>query len=85
MIESAPSSVLTIVQEVVVQILRVPLETVTPEARLLEDLEVDSLFVVQLAMALEERFSIEVPEEDIPGLKTIQDLVDYVQSKAEVQ
>ena len=52
-----------------------------PEASLLDDLGADSLDVVELVMALEEEFSIEVPDADVENIRTIQDIVQYVEAK----
>ena len=54
-----------------------------PEANLLDDLGADSLDVVELVMALEEELSIEVPDDDVENIRTIQDIVSYVARKAE--
>lgn len=51
---------------------------VTPEASILEDLGADSLDVVELVMVLEETFEIEVPDEDVEGMRTIGDVERYV-------
>ncbi len=56
-----------------------------PEASLLDDLGADSLAVVELVMALEEEFGIEVPDDDVENIRTIQDIVQYVESKAEAR
>jgi acyl carrier protein len=56
-----------------------------PEASLLDDLGADSLDVVELVMALEEEFSIEVPDDDVENIRTIQDIVQYVEAKAEAR
>jgi acyl carrier protein len=46
-----------------------------------DDLGADSLDIVDIIMEVEEQFDIQVPEEDIPGLKTVEDIVKYVDSK----
>ena len=51
------------------------------ETRIGEDLGADSLDVVELLMAIEEEFSVEIPDEDIESLKTIGDVVEYIQNK----
>jgi acyl carrier protein len=56
-----------------------------PEASLLDDLGADSLDVVELVMALEEEFGIEVPDDDVENIRTIQDIVQYVEGKAEAR
>ena len=57
--------------------------SLVPEANLLDDLGADSLDVVELVMALEEEFGIEVPDEDVEGIRTIGDIVQYVGSRVE--
>ncbi len=54
-----------------------------PEANLLDDLGADSLDVVELIMALEEEFGVEVPDEDVERIRTISDIVDYMSSRVE--
>jgi acyl carrier protein len=56
-----------------------------PEASLLDDLGADSLDVVELVMALEEEFGIEVPDDDVENIRTIQDIVQYVEGRAEAR
>ena len=55
----------------------------SPEASLLDDLGADSLDVVELVMALEEAFSIEVPDEDAENIRSIADICEYVGARAE--
>ncbi|MDX2064606.1 MAG: acyl carrier protein [Fimbriimonadaceae bacterium] len=76
-----PEDVLLGVREVSADVLRVPLEKVEPTSRFIEDLDVDSLYVVQLAIALEDRFSITVPEDEAQTVKTVQEMADLVSSK----
>ncbi len=58
-------------------------KSLVPEANLLVDLGADSLDVVELVMAHEEEFGIEVPDEDVEGIRTIGDIVKYVGSRIE--
>jgi acyl carrier protein len=53
---------------------------VTPEARLYEDLELDSIDAVELIMALEEEFQVTIPDEDAAELTVIGDIVRYIES-----
>ena len=69
-------------REVAVEVLSVEPETVTEDARFKEDLDADSLDLVELVMGLEERFDITVPEEDLEGVATVGQAVDLVLSKA---
>ena len=64
-----------------VDVLSVPEEKVVPEARFAEDLEADSLDLVELVMGLEERFDISVPEEDLEDVATVSQAVDLVMAK----
>ena len=54
---------------------------ITMESRLIDDLGGDSLDMLELIMALEERFSIEVPDEDAAAINTVRDVVEYVKAR----
>ena len=58
--------------------LGIDVETIKPESRLIEDLKADSWDVVEMIMSMEDEFDIQIPDEDLVTLKTIQDAVDYV-------
>jgi acyl carrier protein len=73
--------VLSAIQGVAVEVLSVDESQVTEEARFKEDLEADSLDLVELVMALEEGFDISVPEEDLEGVTTVGQAVDLVLAK----
>lgn len=66
------------VREIVASQLGVEESEVTPEASILDDLGADSLDVVELVMALEEEFDLEVPDEDVETLRTIGDVSRYI-------
>jgi len=55
-------------------------EDVKPEASFVEDLGADSLDTVELVMALEEEFDIEIPDEEAEKITTVQSAIDYVQN-----
>ncbi|WP_301194656.1 acyl carrier protein [uncultured Helicobacter sp.] len=67
------------VKAVVVGQLNVDANEVKPESRFIEDLNADSLDVVELVMALEEKFSIEILDEDAEKIKTVNDVVTYIE------
>ena len=69
------------VQTVVADKLDVEASKVTPEASFTNDLAADSLDVVELVMALEEEFDVEIPDEEAEKLQTVQSVVDYINTK----
>ncbi|MGN1113954.1 MAG: acyl carrier protein [Oscillospiraceae bacterium] len=69
------------VRDIVVENLDVDADTVTPEASIIDDLGADSLDVVDLIMAIEEEFDVEVPDEEVANIKTVDDIVKYIESK----
>lgn len=66
------------VHEIISQQLEVSADQVRGEASFTEDLKADSLAVVELVLALEESFKIEIPDEDTEQIKTVQDTIDYI-------
>ncbi|MEA3018484.1 MAG: acyl carrier protein [Actinomycetota bacterium] len=64
-----------------VEVLQVTPEQVTLEAKFGDDLDADSLDLVELVMALEEAFDIEVPEEELDGIETVGQAFDLVKGK----
>jgi acyl carrier protein len=72
------------VKKIVAEQLSVDPTEVTPEASFANDLGADSLDTVELVMALEEEFDIEIPDEAAEGIATVQAAVDYIQEKAAV-
>ncbi|WP_028504921.1 acyl carrier protein [Ruminococcus sp. FC2018] len=56
---------------------------VTMDATIQDDLGADSLDVVDLVMSIEESFDIEIPDEEVEGIKTVGDIVKYIESKTE--
>ena len=69
------------IKEVAAEVLSVEPDQVTETARFKEDLDADSLDLVELVMGLEERFDIAVPEEDLENVTTVGQAVDLVLSK----
>jgi len=64
-----------------VEVLQVPADKVTPEASFADDLDADSLDLVELVMALEEQFGITVDEAELEGVQTVGQAFDLVSSK----
>jgi acyl carrier protein len=75
------SEVIDAVREVFAGTLRVPLADVQPAALIIEDLQVDSLFLSQLAIALEEKFNIQIDEDEMSSVRTVQDVADHIAGK----
>ena len=70
------------VQQIVCGQLGVSQEEVKPEASFIDDLGADSLDTVELVMAFEEEFEIEIPDDDAEGIATVKNAVDYITSNS---
>jgi acyl carrier protein len=70
------------VKEIIAKELEVDLKQLQPEAKFIEDLGADSLDIVELVMALEEEFGLDIPDEDADKLKTVGDAMNYLQQHA---
>ena len=64
--------------EIIAEQLVLDAESIKPESEIIADLKADSLAIVEMLMEIEEKFGVNVPDEDVPGLKTVQDIADYV-------
>lgn len=69
------------VKELIAQQLNIDASKITPASRIVEDLGADSLDTVEMLMTMEEEFGITIPDEDAMQLKTIKNIVDYIDSK----
>lgn len=72
----------TKVKEIIVERLGVDMDKITPESHFINDLNADSLDTVELVMAFEDSFSIEIPDEDAEKITTVQSAIDYIKGKA---
>lgn len=70
------------VKEVVIDNLNVDAEDVVEDASFVDDLGADSLAIVEIVMALEDHFGVQIPDEDAEKIKTVGDAVAYIASKA---
>ncbi len=69
------------IQEIICEQLKAKPEEVKPETSFIEDLGADSLDTTELVMALEEKFNLEIPDEDAEGMETVSDVVKYIAGK----
>ena len=69
------------VKKIIEEKLSVNADQITNEARFTEDLKADSLDTVELIMALEDEFGLDIPDEEADKIKTVQDTIDYIQKK----
>ena len=64
--------------EIVEEIAGVPADEVTPNKSFVDDLDIDSLSMVEIAVAAQDKFGVEIPDDQLKDLKTVQDVIDYV-------
>lgn len=71
------------IKDIIVEQLDVEEDAVTMEASITEDLGADSLDVVDLVMSIEESFDVGIPDEEVENIKTVGDIVKYIENKVE--
>ena len=69
------------IQKIIAEEMNLNEEDVKPESRFVEDLAADSLDVIQIVLKLEEEFDIEIPDDAVEQISTVQDAVDQIKSK----
>ena len=75
--------ILTGLGEIIDEVAGVPAEEVTPEKSFVDDLDIDSLSMVEIAVAAQDKFGVEIPDDQLKDLTTVQAVIDFVR-KAEV-
>ena len=68
--------------EIVEEIAGVPASQVSPEKSFVDDLDIDSLSMVEIAVAAQDKFGVEIPDDELKNLKTVADVVTYVQKQS---
>ncbi len=66
------------VRDAIAEQLDIAPESITEQSRLIEDLKADSLDVVELIMDLEQKYNIEIPDDELPNIKTVGDIVAFI-------
>ncbi len=74
----SPDKIAQKVQDIIAQNLDVNRDEVTSQASFVDDLNADSLDIVELVMAIEKEFDLEIPDEEAEKIRTVQDAVDYI-------
>ena len=69
--------------EIVEEIAGVPADEVTPNKSFVDDLDIDSLSMVEIAVAAQDKFGVEIPDDQLKDLTTVQDVVNYVAKNTE--
>ena len=64
--------------DIIEEIAGVPADEVTPDKTFVDDLDIDSLSMVEIAVAAQDKFGVEIPDEQLKDLKTVQDVVNFV-------
>lgn len=72
---------LTEIRTRIVQQLNIPIDSITADSKLVDDLKADSLDIVELVTSLEEEYNIEISDEDIKNIRTVGDVVRFIESK----
>ena len=68
--------------EIIDEIAGVPADEVTPDKNFVDDLDIDSLSMVEIAVAAQDKFGVEIPDDQLKDLKTVQDVITYVHKNA---
>jgi acyl carrier protein len=66
------------IAEIIDEVAGVPADEVTAEKNFVEDLDIDSLSMVEIAVAAQDKFGVEIPDEQLKDLKTVQDVMNFV-------
>jgi acyl carrier protein len=67
--------------EIIEEITGVPAAEVTPAKSFVDDLDIDSLSMVEIAVAAQDKFGVEIPDDELKNLRTVKDVIGYVQAE----
>ncbi|MFJ9557554.1 acyl carrier protein [Nocardiopsis sp. NPDC101807] len=79
MAEYSEQEILTGLGEIVEEIVGTEPAEVTPEKSFVDDLDIDSLSMVEIAIAAQDKFGVEIPDDQLKDLKTVQDVITFIQ------
>ena len=71
------------VKKIIAKELKLDEKEITPEANFIDDLGANSLDVVEIVMAMEEAFDLEIPDDDVENITIVRDVIDYIKQKSE--
>ena len=66
------------IAEIIEEVTGIEPSEITPEKSFVDDLDIDSLSMVEIAVAAQDKFGVEIPDDQLKDLKTVQDVIDYV-------
>src|SRR5215210_276796 len=82
MAEVSEQEILVGLGEIVEEIVGIPAADVTPEKNFIDDLDIDSLSMVEIAVAAQDKFGVEIPDDELKNLRTVKEVIGYVQGLA---
>jgi acyl carrier protein len=82
MAEVSEQEILVGLGEIVEEIVGIPAADVTPEKNFIDDLDIDSLSMVEIGVAAQDKFGVEIPDDELKNLRTVKDVIGYVQGLA---
>ncbi|MCP2335720.1 MULTISPECIES: acyl carrier protein [Actinomadura] len=79
MADATEQEILDGLAEIIDEIVGIDKSEVTPEKNFIDDLDIDSLSMVEIAVAAQDKFGVEIPDDELRNLKTVQDVINFVQ------
>ncbi|MBO2451891.1 acyl carrier protein [Actinomadura barringtoniae] len=80
MAEATEQQILDGLAEIIDEIVGIDKAEVTPEKNFIDDLDIDSLSMVEIAVAAQDKFGVEIPDDELRNLKTVKDVINFVQN-----
>jgi acyl carrier protein len=78
-VATSQDEIVAAIAEIIEEVTGIEPSEVTPDKAFIDDLDIDSLSMVEIAVQLEDKYGVKVPDEDLAGLKTVGDAVGYIQ------